>query len=221
MPGDFPVHRRAGVPACEADLMNRAAKITLAVSAVAIAGIVALAVPAFAGFGSAGAQEPTAATPTATVPSPTGTPAITELPAGAKESSPWIVYPKGFRCQGSEGCPNDFRAAFGEPGDVLPAGVEYYDPAKFDYDPAEPNRFVVMPAPADGADLGSRPGAEGRAIVSGADTSRVASYLVWSGDSLAAIGERFRVDPARLTRNGERVVPGETRINPGDLLVLP
>lgn len=203
--------------------MERAAKITLAVSIVTIAGIVALAVPAFSALGSIGAQEQAAMTPTPTVaiPSPTGTPPITELPAWAKEARPWIIYPKGFRCQGSEGCPNDFRAAFGEPGDVLPAGVEYYDPAKFDFDPAEPNKFVVMPAPADGADGGSRPGAEGRPIVSGADTSRVSSYLVWSGDSFAAIGERFRVDPTRLTRNGERVVPGETRINPGDVLVLP
>ena len=34
---------------------------------------------------------------------------------------------EGFVCSGTEGCPNDYRAWFGEPGAVLPEGVEYYD----------------------------------------------------------------------------------------------
>ncbi len=44
-------------------------------------------------------------------------------------------------------------------------------------------------------------------MVSGADTTRVSAYMVWSGDSLGAIGERFGVDPAQLTKNGEPVIP--------------
>ncbi len=154
-------------------------------------------------------------------PDPTATPPITELPAWAQESRPWIIYPEGFRCQGTEGCPNDFRALIGEPGDVLPADVEYYDPAKHDYNPDDPSRFVVMPRPDDGIDLGRRSGAQGYAVVSGADTSRVASYMVATGDSLGAIGERFAIDPTQLTKDGEPVIPGETRIDPGDLLTFP
>lgn len=201
--------------------MKRAAKITLAVSAVAVAGVCVLAIWGFPRSDAPPLIDQVAA-PTSAAPTPTATPPITELPAWAQESRPWIIYPEGFRCQGTEGCPNSFRSAFGEPGDVLPDGVEYYDPAKHDYDPTDrTNRFIVMPAPADGVDLGRRTGAEGNPIVSGADTSRVSAYMVWSGDSLGAIGERFTVDPAQLTKNGEPVIPGETQIDPGDLLVFP
>jgi hypothetical protein len=49
-----------------------------------------------------------------------------------RESTPWLIYPDGFECGGTEGCPNDYRALIGEPGPVLPEGVEYYDPAKHD-----------------------------------------------------------------------------------------
>lgn len=194
--------------------MKRAAKITLAVSAVAVAGVCVLAIWGFPQSDAPPLIEQAAAPPSAAPP-------ITELPAWAQESRPWIIYPEGFRCQGTEGCPNDFRALIGEPGDVLPDGVEYYDPAKNDYNPDDPSRFVVMPRPADGVDLGRRSGAQGIAVVSGADTSRVSAYMVWSGDSLGAIGERFAVDPAQLTKNGEPVIPGETQIDPGDLLVFP
>ncbi|MDU0326321.1 hypothetical protein RWH43_06065 [Microbacterium sp. KSW2-21] len=200
--------------------MKRAAKITLAVSAVAVAGICALAIWSFPRSDAPPLIDQAAAPPSA-APTPTATPPVTELPAWAQESRPWIIYPEGFRCQGTEGCPNDFRALIGEPGDVLPDGVEYYDPAKHDYNPDDPTRFVVMPRPADGVDLGRRSGAQGFAVVSGADTTRVSAYMVWSGDSLGAIGERFAVDPARLTKNGEPVIPGETQIDPGDLLVFP
>lgn len=71
-------------------------------------------------------------TSTATV-APTPTPTyLTELPAWAREYNLWLVYPEGFECSGTEGCPNDYRSSFGEPGPVLPEGVEYYDPAKHD-----------------------------------------------------------------------------------------
>ena len=33
---------------------------------------------------------------------------------------------------GTEGCPNDYRFSFGEPGPVLPDNVEYYVPEKHD-----------------------------------------------------------------------------------------
>ncbi|WP_341975414.1 hypothetical protein LTA6_000028 [Microbacterium sp. LTA6] len=67
--------------------------------------------------------------PTSTV-SATRTPDyLTALPAWALESTPWLVYPEGFKCWGTEGCGNDYRAFFGNPGPVLPDGVEYYDPA--------------------------------------------------------------------------------------------
>ena len=57
---------------------------------------------------------------------------VTELPEWARASTPWLIYPDGFRCRGTEGCPNDFRALIGEPGPQLPDGVEYYDPATHD-----------------------------------------------------------------------------------------
>lgn len=69
-----------------------------------------------------------ASTPEAEYPLPTATPPITELPAWARSDDQlWIVYPDGFECSGTEGCPNDFVAAFGEPADPLPEGVAYYD----------------------------------------------------------------------------------------------
>lgn len=55
----------------------------------------------------------------------------TELPEWARGTT-WLIYPVGFECGGTEGCPNDYRALIGEPGPVLPEGVEYYDPAKHD-----------------------------------------------------------------------------------------
>ena len=54
---------------------------------------------------------------------------LTELPEWALFDTVWLVYPEGFKCWGTEGCPSDYRAFFGEPGAVLPEGVEYYDPA--------------------------------------------------------------------------------------------
>jgi len=71
------------------------------------------------------APKPTAsATPT---PTPTY---LTELPGWAEGT--WLVYPDGMECYGTEGCPNDYRAFFGEPGPVLPERVVYYDPAEHD-----------------------------------------------------------------------------------------
>lgn len=202
--------------------MGRATTITFAASAVVVAGLVALVVPAFI---ATDAEEPEALVaavgPGAEAPSvQTTVPEIPELPQWAKQTSPWIIYPDGFQCQGTEGCPNNFRSAVGEPGEVLPAGVFYYDPAVHDYDPTNPNKFTVFPAPAPGADLGRAPGADGWAHVSGVDR-QVKSYSVASGDTVDAIAERFSRDPAELTRNGEPLIPGETRLDAGDLLVFP
>lgn len=44
----------------------------------------------------------------------------------------WIIYPEGFQCAGTEGCPNDYLTIGGEVGPVLPEGVEIYDPSKHD-----------------------------------------------------------------------------------------
>lgn len=66
--------------------------------------------------------------PTPTSGNVTETP-LTELPEWARDGTVWIVYPEGFMCSGTEGCPNDYRAWFGEPGAVLPKGAEHYDPA--------------------------------------------------------------------------------------------
>jgi hypothetical protein len=57
--------------------------------------------------------------------------ATPELPDWAKGTH-WLIYPDGFQCVGTEGCPNDYRTIGGEVGPVLPEGVEYYDPAKHD-----------------------------------------------------------------------------------------
>jgi hypothetical protein len=228
--------------------MKRAGTITLVAAALVVSGLVALAAPlvsmfgsdaapapvvsmfgsdaapasVVSMFGSDAAPAPVAATGPAATTSPAQekTPTVTELPDWAKASSPWIIYPDGFRCQGTEGCPNDFRALIGEPGDVLPPNVHYYDPAVDDYDPANPGKFSVFPSPAPGADRGRRPGANGFAAVSGA-TGKVTSYLVIPDDTLTDIGFRFSIDAARLTLNGEPVSPGVTRIDPGDVLVFP
>ncbi|KQR26171.1 LysM peptidoglycan-binding domain-containing protein [Microbacterium sp. Leaf151] len=198
--------------------MERAAKIAFAASAVVIVGLVALVVPAFSGFGATEPEAPAEAVGAAAAVAPAEPAAAPELPDWAKNSGPWIIYPEGFRCQGTEGCPNDYRALIGEPGDVLPANVEYYDPATHDYDPANPGKFSVFPAAAPGADPGSRPGANGFAVVSG---GKVVSYVVVHGDTLTGISERFSVDAGGLTRDDDPVIPDETQINPGDVLVLP
>lgn len=101
---------------------------TLATTLAALA----LAVTA---LGGCSATEAPAADPTLTAtaaPTPTRT-YLTELPDWAKQGNPvWLIYPDGFKCEGTEGCPNDYRALIGEPGPVLPKGVEYYEPAKHD-----------------------------------------------------------------------------------------
>lgn len=198
--------------------MERAAKIAFAASAVVIVGLVALAVPAFSGFGATDPEAPAEAVGAAAAVAPAEPATAPELPEWAKSSGPWIIYPEGFRCQGTEGCPNDYRALIGEPGDVLPANVEYYDPATHDYDPANPGKFSVFPAAAPGADFGPTSGANGFAVVSG---GKVVSYVVAHGDTLTGIGKRFSIDTDALTRDGERVIPDETQIDPGDVLVLP
>lgn len=90
----------------------------------------ALAATALAGCTASTTQSAADPSPTPTV-SATPTPTyLTELPAWAQENHQvWLVYPEGFKCWGTEGCGNDYRVWFGEPGPVLPDGVEYYDPA--------------------------------------------------------------------------------------------
>jgi len=100
-----------------ARLTNTAAALVLATSALA---------------GCAGSTAPQAVPPSP-IPAATPTPEyVTELPEWARGPALWLIYPDGFECFGTEGCPNDFRALIGEPGPVLPEGVEYYDPAKHD-----------------------------------------------------------------------------------------
>lgn len=111
---------------CQYGVMPRATKLATTLAALAIA------VTALSGCSTthAPAAEPA---PTSTV-APTSTPAyVTELPDWAKEGNQrWLIYPDDFECEGTEGCPNDYRALIGEPGPVLPEGVEHYDPAKHD-----------------------------------------------------------------------------------------
>ncbi|AZH79157.1 MULTISPECIES: hypothetical protein [Microbacterium] len=104
--------------------MPRRAKFATTVAALALA-VTALA-------GCAASTTPQSADSTPTV-SPTPTPDyLTELPQWAANTTPWIIYPDGFECYGTEGCPNDYRWHFGEPGPVLPEGVVFYDPAVHD-----------------------------------------------------------------------------------------
>ncbi|MGO2096258.1 MAG: hypothetical protein ACTH2J_03695 [Candidatus Microbacterium stercoravium] len=71
-------------------------------------------------------------------PTPTGQ---KDMPAWAQEMH-WLIYPDGMECAGTEGCPNDYVLAFGQPGPVLPDNVERYDPKKHDC-------TFVVPAGAD------------------------------------------------------------------------
>lgn len=122
---------------CEAGGMTPVAKITVSLaSLVLLAGMTACAPTAQ----TVPADEPAAVTtpePTAS-PEPTRWPLpadqiVSELPAWATEVDMlWIVYPDGFQCTGSEGCPNDFRSLIGTPSDPLPDGVAYYDPECMD-----------------------------------------------------------------------------------------
>jgi hypothetical protein len=104
--------------------MVRAVNLTTALVAIllgatALAGCTATIAPQ-----TEPSQTPTVrATPTPTY--------LTELPEWAQGTT-WLIYPDGMKCFGTEGCPNDYRALIGEPGPVLPDGVEYYDPAKHD-----------------------------------------------------------------------------------------
>ncbi|WP_426320015.1 hypothetical protein [Microbacterium sp. E-13] len=104
--------------------MIRTIKLTPALAAIGI-GIAALAGCATT---SAPQTEPSETPAVRATPTPTY---LTELPEWAKGTT-WLIYPAGMKCSGTEGCPNDYRALIGEPGPVLPEGVEYYDPAKHD-----------------------------------------------------------------------------------------
>lgn len=115
---------RESPPICDSVDMFRAATLS---TIVAAAIVVACGLTACAGT-TAFQTVPPSATPPAS-PTPTY---LSELPEWARTSGPWLIYPDGFRCSGTEGCPNDYRALIGEPGPILPEGVEYYDPEKHD-----------------------------------------------------------------------------------------
>ncbi|MDR7111034.1 hypothetical protein J2X03_000898 [Microbacterium trichothecenolyticum] len=127
--------------------MSLATKIITGAAAAVVAGIVAFAVvPAVAT--NTAAPSPAEATPTQELTPATAIDGaadadapLSDLPEWAKGTT-WLIYPDGFECEGTEGCGNDYVAIFGEPGDVLPEGVEYYDPAKHDYNPATNTGFV-------------------------------------------------------------------------------
>lgn len=91
----------------------------------------ALAVGALTGCTAAAApQAEDSSTPVASsMPTPATRP---QLPEWARGNSDWLIYPEGMECEGTEGCPNDYRAFFGEPGSLLPEGVQYYDADKHD-----------------------------------------------------------------------------------------
>lgn len=108
-------------------------KVVAGAGVLAVAGAIALTIAPILSSPAADSAPP--ATRAAEAASPTESAApepLTELPDWALESTPWIVYPEGFRCMGTEGCPNDYRAAFGEPGTPLPVHVEVYDPERHD-----------------------------------------------------------------------------------------
>lgn len=104
--------------------MSSRAKLAATLTAVVLATTV------LAGCASETTPPPAAESTSTPTVSPTPTPTyLTELPEWALGTGmPWFIYPDGFECSGTEGCPNDYRAAFGEPGPVLPEGVVYYDP---------------------------------------------------------------------------------------------
>ncbi|QDP44086.1 membrane protein [Microbacterium phage McGalleon] len=98
--------------------------ITIMAILVAVGWVTVAASPA--------ASHPLAPTPTATTTVDVHG-ATPELPEWAQEyDTTWLIYPEGFRCYGTEGCPNDYLAIGGEVGPVLPDNVVYYDPAKHD-----------------------------------------------------------------------------------------
>lgn len=106
--------------------MSSATKLTLTLATLALAAttLVGCTTAATAPQAADPSSKPTA--------SPTPTPTyLNELPEWAQGTT-WLIYPDGFECWGTEGCPNSYRDTFGEPGPVLPEGVEYYDPAKHD-----------------------------------------------------------------------------------------
>ncbi len=151
------------------------------------------------------------------------------FPEYVPDGSLWLVYPMGFTCQGTEGCPNNFVAAYGTPSYPLPEGVESYDPAKHNYRRAT-NSGMVFPAdpgtrycnsnqmPLLGTiphDQGPQKGAMGEVVVvDGLPTS----YVVADDDSLPAIGERFCIDYATIGVMTD--IERNRDIYPGDVLEL-
>ena len=101
--------------------------VTYLVSALAIVGLFALAAPAIVPLFTTPPASETVEPEDELYVTVDEVSTVTELPEWAARGR-WVIYPEGFECAGTEGCPNDFRALLGEPGDTLPPGVRYYDP---------------------------------------------------------------------------------------------
>lgn len=104
--------------------MFRAARLTSTLAFLVLSSSV------FAACTSGDATQAESSRPPTVPATPTPT-YLTESPEWARDAT-WLIYPDGMQCSGTEGCPNDYRKLIGEPGPVLPDGVEYYEPAKHD-----------------------------------------------------------------------------------------
>ena len=115
--------------------MNRLQAVTLTGCALVVAGLLALASPMITALGSPTSDDGESVTPEVeyaiapeALEAAAAEAARDTMPDWAK-STTWLVYPEDFECVGTEGCPNDYRAFFGEPPAVLPPNVQVYDPA--------------------------------------------------------------------------------------------
>jgi len=204
--------------------MGKAAKITAyVVSALAVAGLAALAVPAFSALGQAAeltgglvrTLEPTTTAVTANdgEPEPEVTMAPGELPDWAAKRTPWFVYPDGY-CDGTRECPNDFRATFGgKPCKSLPDGVQYFDHAAQAPNPNDKSSWCVK-----AVDRGPSEYASGE-VVRG-DGVHAFEYRVAPGDTLTGIGERFCFPPVHLSGANRDLINSYDALEPGTVLTL-
>lgn len=202
--------------------MTHAVKITVSLASIAlIAGMTACA--------PTPASTPAAAETSTPTPEKTSSAPERSFPEYVPSDMLWLVYPAGFQCQGTEGCPNNFVSTYGDPGSVLPEGVEYYDPIKHNYNRATGSGMVfpaeqldrdcdspkMPPLGVTPIDQGPQKGAMGEVeVVDGVPTS----YVVADNDSLPAIGERFCIDYATIGAMTD--IERNRDIYPGDVLTL-
>ena len=180
--------------------MNRSQKIATAASALAVAGLVALAAPAVASVASTvggwavfnqPAAAPTAATATST-PEPEADAEAADLPGGYVQLGNGTSIPAG----GPGECESSAYIWIGSMTD----------------EPIHPEMLG-----ADLVDMGSREFAVGDVKLD--DQGRPATYTVAPGDALFAIGDRFCIynGLSLASLNGYR---GYEAIQPGDVLTL-